>query len=147
MSDRLKKLNADKITALKAGDRTRKDMIVLMINEANSIAKNDGNREVTDDDVIMALNRTIKKARDTKKILEDNGALATVPDAEIALAQEYLPQQMSRDELRAKIEEIVGGPVITKSGRGLVMKGLNADYKGMFDSKMANEVVAEMMEA
>lgn len=147
MSARLNVLNTDKIIALKAGDRTRKDMIVLMINEANNIAKNDGNRQVTDDDVIMALNRTIKKARDTKEILEKNGVVATIPDAEIALAQTYLPQQMSRDELRAKIEEIVGGPVITKNGRGLVMKGLNSDYKGMFDSKVANEVVAEMMEA
>lgn len=149
MSDMLKALNTDKITAMKAGDRTRKDIIVLIINEANTIAKNDPkapSRAVTDDDVMQALNRTIKKAREAKDILAKREMDTSIPDNEIEVAQSYLPQQMSRDDLRAKIVEIVGGETATKQQRGLVMGGLNKSYKGQFDNAMANEILGEMME-
>jgi uncharacterized protein YqeY len=147
MSDKLLVLNKDKIVAMKAGDRTRKDILIMVINEANNIAKNDPkspNRDVVDDDVVQALNRTIKKARETKKILEDNGADASAADNEITVAQSYLPQQMTRDELTAKVKEIVEGDTVSKKQRGLVMKTLNESYKGLFDSQMANAVVTEL---
>jgi uncharacterized protein YqeY len=154
MTDQVSILKKDKIAAMKSGDRTRKDILTLIINEANNIGKdavddekNPVPREPTDDDVMTALKRTIKKAREAKDIFETKGMDTSVPDNEIAVAQSYLPPQMTRDELTAKIKEIVEGDTVSKKQRGLVMKTLNTDYKGLFDSQMANAVVAELAAA
>jgi uncharacterized protein YqeY len=150
MSEKLLLLNRDKIAAMKAGDRTRKDILILLINEANNIAKNDPakpNREVTDDDLMQSCNRTIKKARELIKIVNDKGLEvdSSVPENEIAVAQSYLPQQMSRDELATTIRTIIGGDEMSPKVKGKVMKALNTDHKGNFDSQMANEVLAEII--
>jgi len=147
MSEKLTILNKEKIAAMKSGDRTRKDILVLIINEVNNIAKNDTknpNRAVVDDDVITALNRTIKKARETRDILVKQNVDTSVPDNEIAVAQSFLPQQMGEDEIRAKIVAIVGGETLTKQQRGLVMKTFNTDHKGEFDSALLNKTVEAM---
>ena len=144
MSDQLLKMRADMIAAMKAKDRTRKDGLSLLINEVNVIAKAE-NREATNDDVIQALNRSIKKATEVREILVTRGESTEVPDYEIALAREYLPAQMSEDDLEALIISILGDTVRDKKAQGLVMKTLNSEHKGKFDNKVAGDILKRIL--
>ncbi len=145
MSDQLKTLSSDKIAALKRGDRTTKDILTLIINEATMIAKNDGNRDVSDADVIQALNRTVKKARETREILVGRNSDTTVQDNEIAVAQHYLPQQMSRDDLATLIRTLMDPLPEGKAAKGMVMKSLNEKHKGAFDPREATAIIDEIL--
>lgn len=145
MSEKYQLLRSEMITAMKAGNRTRKDGISLIVNEVNVIAKGDGNREPTDADVIQALNRTIKKAAETREILIGRNEDVSAQDAEIALAREFLPQQMTSEALEAKIADILEKTDRSKAARGIVMKALNEDHKGEFDPKIANEIVGRLL--
>lgn len=145
MSDRLKQLQTDKIEAMKAKDRTTKDVLILVINEANTIAKNDGNREVTDADVIQALNRSMKKARETRDILVQQSADTSVPDGEIEVITRYLPKQMDEAETRAAIEAIIAQALAEQANpkalKGVVMKNLKEQHNGSYDPRLAAGLV------
>ena len=148
MSEKMKLLQSDKIAALKAGDRTKKDILTLIVNECNMIGKNDGDRAVTDNDVIQALNRTVKRANETRDILIGRGADTSVQDNEIEIARSYLPQQLTEEALRQYIKGFLANSDVTaKSIKGLVMKALNNDYKGSFDPRTANAMIDEELKA
>jgi uncharacterized protein len=140
----LKDIEGEVVTALKAGNRPRVDVLRMLVNQTKLVAKNDTNREVRDDDVITAANRIIKQARETRSFLPEGDSRANGLDAEIAIVTEFLPQQMDREEL----DKLIGGLVeegLTgenpKAARGIVMKTLNSQYRGRFDSQIANEIL------
>jgi uncharacterized protein YqeY len=143
MSDKLNLLKSDKNAALKAGDRTRKDILTLIINDATMIAKNDGSRDVTDADVIQALNRTIKRANDARDLMIPRGADTTMQDNEIEVARSYLPAQISDADLLQFVKGFIANTpnMNPKSIKGLLMKALNAEMKGQFDPRNATAVI------
>jgi uncharacterized protein YqeY len=68
--------------------------------------------------------------------------LADKEEAEIAILQGYLPQQLTADEVKAKVEEAVKkvgaqGP----KDMGAVMKALMPEVQGRADGKVVSELV------
>lgn len=145
MSDALRKLESDVIVAMKAGDRTRLDVLRMLVNKVKMTAKNDKNRTVVDEDVITAGLKTIKEANETRDIYVSRGVDTTVQDTEIAIVSEYLPQQMDEAGLRKLINELSANAPEGKSARGYYMKELNGRYKGQFDNRVAQTIIAEMV--
>ncbi len=56
---------------------------------------------------------------------------------------EYAPQQMGAEEVKAYILEKFAEVVATKN-KGMIMKNVMADMKGKADGKVINQVVAEL---
>ncbi len=131
------------ITALKAGDRTRLDVLRLFVNQIKLVAKNDKNREVTEDDVITAGNRMIKQARETLSFINYDDFKAVPLMNEISVIEEFLPKKMSSAELGQLITELLAIAPEGKAARGYVMKELNSKYRGLFESKDANILLTE----
>lgn len=130
--------------ALKAGDKPRLDYVRNLVNQIRLIAKNDGNRESTPDDIIAAANRIVKQNRETISFLEEDDERRAPLIAEIATVQEFLPQQMAREELTTVIEGLIAEGLASgnpKTVRGHVMKSLNGNYRGRFDAQMANQIM------
>lgn len=147
MSEALKRIQADVVTAMKAKNRTRVDILRQFVNKVQMVAKNDpkGPREVTDEDVITAGLKTVKEANETRDIYVGKGVDTSAQDTEIAIVSEYLPQQMDETALRALIAKLSANAPEGKSAKGYYMKELNGSYKGQFDNKLAQAILSEVV--
>ena len=127
------------------GNQARVDSLRGLLNQIKLIAKNDGNRDPNADDVITAGKRIIKQNRETMSFLPEGDDRRVPLEAEIAVVSEFLPQQMSDQQLTAIIQQVLAGaPENSKSVRGIVMKHLNANYRGLFDAQTASTILGSL---
>jgi uncharacterized protein YqeY len=67
-------------------------------------------------------------------------------EAELAILQEYQPQQMSREDIVAVAKQVIGEVGAQGLGdKGKVMPKLIAQLKGKADGREINEVVTELL--
>lgn len=133
-------LEADITEARRARDTEKLKVLTLLLSKVQRIAKDDGNRAPNADDLIQGVSRYRKEIEETKSLLQRAGRATEGLDAELAIVSCYLPKQMSTDELEAEIEKALEGTDRTKKAMGLVMKHLNAHFRGQFDPKEANRL-------
>lgn len=106
MSDLKTRIHADVITAMKSGDKPRVSLLRMLTAELKQ-------REVVDsivltDVVVMAsLEKMIKQRRDSESQFRkgDRSELADKEAAEIQILMDYLPQQLSTDEIKTLIAQ------------------------------------------
>ena len=129
--------------AMRAKDNLRRDILRMVKTEIKSIEVNE-RREITEADVDAMLKRVIKQ---TKETLEDSkkGTDQERTDklaAQVAILEEYLPQQLSGDALIALVEEKIAAlDATTKKDMGKVMGALTAATGGNFDKAAAAKEV------
>jgi len=125
----------DMKTAMKAGDKDRLKVVRLIRAAINQIEV-DQRIELDDAAVLGVLNKMVKQRRDSISQFRDGGRddLADVELAEIAVIENYLPEQMSDDELDAMIAKAiseVGAESIRDMGK--VMGAVKAKAEGRAD--------------
>ncbi len=129
--------------AMRAKDSLRRDILRMVKTEIKSIEVNE-RREITEADVGAMLKRVIKQ---TKETLEDSkkGSDQERTDklaAQVAVLEEYLPQQLSGNALIALIEEKIAElGASSKKDMGKVMGALTAATDGNFDKAAAAKEV------
>jgi len=128
-------LQDDMKTAMKAGDKDRLKVVRLMRAAVNQIEV-DQRIELDDAAVLGVLNKMVKQRRDSINQFRDGGRddLADVELAEIAVIENYLPEQMSDDELDAMIAKAIseiGAASIRDMGK--VMGAVKAKAEGRAD--------------
>lgn len=129
--------------AMRAKDNLRRDILRMVKTEIKSIEVNE-RREILEADVDAMLKRVIKQ---TKETLEDSkkGSDQERTDklaAQVAILEEYLPQQLSGDALVALIEEKIAElGASSKKDMGKVMGALTAATGGNFDKATAAKEV------
>ena len=129
--------------AMRAKDSLRRDILRMVKTEIKSIEVNE-RREITEADVDAMLKRVIKQ---TKETLEDSkkGSDQERTDklaVQVAVLEEYLPQQLSGDALIALIEEKIAElGASSKKDMGKVMGALTAATGGNFDKATAAKEV------
>ena len=98
----------DMKTAMKAGDKDRLKVVRLIRAAINQIEV-DQRIELDDAAVLGVLNKMVKQRRDSISQFRDGGRddLADVELAEIVVIENYLPEQMSDDELDAMIAKAI----------------------------------------
>lgn len=138
--------------AMRQKDELRKRTIrsvIAAIKKAETELDSSGQRIVLDDDDILAVIAKQAKQRQ-ESITEFRGAgredLAAEEEAELAILQAYLPQQLTPEEIEAEARQVI--QEVGASGprdMGKVMKPLMARLKGRADGKMANQIVRELL--
>ena len=129
--------------AMRAKDNLRRDILRMVKTEIKSIEVNE-RRDITEADVDAMLKRVIKQ---TKETLEDSkkGSDQERTDklaVQVAVLEEYLPQQLSGDALIALIEEKIAElGASSKKDMGKVMGALTAATGGNFDKAAAAKEV------
>lgn len=125
-------------------DRLRASALALLINETQQIAKSDGNRDVSDTDIILAVTRMVKRTRETLSFIPDGEVDKRTPlEHEIAIVSEFLPKQLSEEELKEEIAKALEGTARDKKAMGVVMKHLSANFKGQYDAAKAKAIFEE----
>lgn len=142
------KINEDLKTAMKAGDKVRTETIRGIRAMIIEFDKSGAGREMSPDDEIKALTTAAKKRREAIELYDKNNRpeLAEKERQELTIIQEYLPKQLSREEIAQRVQAIVSetgaaGLQDTNKVMPLVMK----EMKGKADGKLISEIVKETL--
>jgi len=143
----VEKLRADLNQSQKKGDKIRVSALRLMLNSIHNaeIAKGGSLEE---GDILALLAKQAKQHRESIEAFEKGKRddLVAKEKAELSVVQEYLPQQMSREEImkvaRGVAEEVgARGP----GDKGKVMSKLMPQLKGRAQGAEVNSVVSEIL--
>lgn len=104
------KVSADIMAAMKARDKVKLDAlrnVKKVFLEARTLPENKG--ELSDGDALKILQKLVKQGKDTAKVYQENGRedLAKEELDQVSVIETYLPQQLSEEEIRKKVTEII----------------------------------------
>lgn len=136
-------IKADQLAARKAKDGLKATLLTTLIGELTAIGKNDGDREVTDADVVKLVKKFLDGVLETIRLMKDATNDDGSADRYVNLLKEqsyltvYLPKQMDETTLTEVLCELV-----TESGPNLgkLMGLLKARYAGEYDGAMASKI-------
>ena len=121
--------------AMLAKDKARLGAIRLLMAEIKQ-REVDTRIELNDEDILAVVTKMVKQRRDSISQFEAAGRqdLADKESAEIVVLQEFLPQQLTADEIAALIEQAItesGAAVMADMGK--VMAVLKPKMQGRAD--------------
>ena len=129
--------------AMKARDKARLGTIRLILAEFKRIEV-DERIEVDDARALAVLDKMVKQRRDSAQQYQDAGRdeLATQENFEIGVIQEYLPAQLSEDELVAIVDAAIAASGATgMQAMGPVMGQLKPKLQGRADMGAVSQLV------
>lgn len=109
-----------------------------------------GSREVTDGDVLKMIQKLVKQRRESAEQFVSAGRqeLADNELAEVAVMEKYLPKQLSVEEVKARVREIIAQVGATSiKDMGKVMGAANKALAGQSDGRTISTVVKELLQA
>ena len=139
--------------AMKSGDKRRLEVLRMLKArmqeaEVELRAKQGREYELADPEALHVLSAYAKQRRDSIDSFRQGGRedLAGAEEAELAIIQEYLPKQLSADEIRAVVREAIEQSGATSpKDMGAVMKLVMPRVKGAADGKLVNQIVGELL--
>jgi uncharacterized protein len=143
----LERLNQDMKQAMKDKDSLKLSTI-RMLRSAIKNKEIDKRRALTDAEVEEVILSEVKKRNDSVAEYEKAGRqdLADKEKAEIEVLKAYLPEQLSEDEVRALVEEVIRETgASSKADMGKVMGVLMPKVKGRADGRLVNRLVTEAL--
>jgi uncharacterized protein YqeY len=142
------KLSNDLKTALKSGDKIRLGILRMIKSDIKNKEIEKG-ASPGEEEILAMLRSFVKRAKDSIEQFTNAGRtdLAEKEKAELAVIQEYLPKQISEDDIRQIVKDAVeetgaSGP----KDMGMVMKAVMGKTKGQADGKLVNGLVKEILE-
>ncbi|MBN1219750.1 MAG: GatB/YqeY domain-containing protein [Anaerolineae bacterium] len=143
----VEQINNDLKAAMKGGDKFRTQTL-RTLKSAIRYAEIEARETLDDRGVQGVIAKQAKQRRDSiaefQKGRRDD--LVKNEEAELAILESYLPQQMSEEEIRVKAKKVIADLGITDmKGIGQVMKQLMAEMQGQADGKIVNQIVRELL--
>lgn len=141
------KLLEDLKEAMKEKNLTRKNTI-QMIRAAILQVEKDKAIEVNDDKIVEIIAKEAKKRKDAEADFEKSGRedLISQNKEELEILSEYLPKQLSIEEVEDVVKEIIqetGATTIKEMG--IVMKTAKERIGATADGKTISEVVRKLL--
>ncbi len=140
-------IKAEMKAAMKARDKDRLGTIRLIQAEFKRIEV-DERIEVDDARALAVLDKMVKQRRDSAQQYKDAGRdeLEAQENAEIAVLQEFLPAQLSEDELVAMVDEAIAASGASgMQAMGPVMGQLKPKLQGRADMGAVSKLVKERL--
>lgn len=141
------KLMEDLKNSMKEKNVIRKNVIQMVRAAILQIEKDKG-IEVDDNKILEIIAKEVKTRNDSLEDFQKGGREDLVEQAkqEIAILSEYLPKQLTKEELKEKIMNIINEIGATSiKDMGAVMKEAKAQIGTAADGKSINEVVRELL--
>ena len=108
--------------------------------------KMDRTESPNDDTVIEVVSKQVKTHKESIEEFKKAGRDDLVENLlkEVQVLSKYLPEQLSEDEVRSKIDEVISSVKASSiKDMGKVMKELTPLFKGKADMKLVNTIVKE----
>ena len=143
--DMEKRIQSDLVAAMKAKDSVRLAS-VRAIKTAITVAKTapGAPSELTDGDIQKIIQKLVKQRKDSadQYIAAGRQELADNEIAEMEVMNEYLPKQLTEDEITVEVKKvIVETGASTMKDMGKVMGIINKRFVGQVDGKVVSIIV------
>lgn len=133
---------------MKSGDKIRLETLRSLRAGILEFEKSGIGREMTPDDEFKILNSAAKKRKDSIEQFEAVGYTdrANTERTELAIIMEFLPAQMSEDEVRAAVKELAASIGATQqSDFGKLMGAATKALKGKADGSLIQAVAKQLL--
>jgi uncharacterized protein YqeY len=143
------KLMDDMKIAMKAGDKLRLETIRGIRSQMKNSEIEKG-RPLTEEDEIQVLLSAAKRRRESIEQFRLGNRLdrAAEEEKELGIIQEYLPKQMSEEEIFALVSQIIQEvSASSPNDMGKVMGKLMPQVKGRADGKIVQRIVQQKLAA
>ena len=141
------KINQDLKTAIKEKNELRTSTI-RMLKASMKNKQVEKGRELVDEEILGIISSSIRKAKEAIKEFRNGGRedLATKEEQEVEIFYEYMPQQLTSEEIEKTLREIIF-EVSAKSPKdlGKVMKVAMARMAGQAEGKMVNQIAKKLL--
>ena len=141
------KLMNDLKDAMKEKNDIKKNT-VQMIRAAILQIEKDKGISVEDDKIIEIIAKEVKSKKDAIVEFEKGGRddLVSQTNEEISILQQYLPKQLTKEEIKVEVEKIIEELGATSmKDMGPVMKEAKSRIGAGSDGRTINEVVKELL--
>lgn len=139
----VERLKEEQKAAMKARDKARLGTIRLALAAVKQIEVDEA-KTLTDDETIAVVTKMVKQRRDSVAQYTEAGRddLADIEKAEIDVLQEFLPQQLTEDELAALVEQAIAETgAAGMQDMGKIMGALKPKTQGRADMGKVSQLV------
>lgn len=147
--DLFDRISADIMAAMKAKDRVRLEALRGVKKEFIEAKTAEGAGGVlTDENAIRIMTKMVKQRNESARIYRENNRpeLAEPELAEAAVIEEYLPKQLTAEELEAELKKIIAEVGATSPKEmGKVMGVATKSLAGRADGRMISTLVKQLL--
>ncbi len=141
------RINEDIIRSMKAKDGTRVSVLRFLMASIQGKEK-DKKETLEEEEVLAEIQSSAKRRKESLEAFSEGGRqdLVDKEAAELVILEEYLPEQLSEDEIRSAVQETVAEVGAgSMADLGKVMKELMPKLQGRADGKLASQIVREVL--
>ncbi len=142
------RINQDLKSSMKSGDKLRTETIRSIRALILEFEKSGSGKELNPEEEIKLLTSAAKKRKDSIEQFRNAGRedLAAKEEKELDILQDYLPKQLSRDEIKNEVERIAKEvKALSKEDFPRLMPAAMKELKGKADGKEVRSVVEEYL--
>ena len=141
------KIEEDIRQSMRSQNRQRLDALRFLKNAIQMVEK-DQQKELDDTGVTEVIAKQVRERRESIRMFEQGSRsdLVAKESADLAVLEEYMPPQMSAEQLSTLIREVirqVGAE--TPRDKGRVMGRLMPQVRGLADGAQVNALVDELL--
>lgn len=144
----IEEVRSQMMTAMKNKDKERKESLSMLLSALKNKAI-DKRADLTQAEEFEVVKKEIKQTKETMELAPaDRTDIKEECEKRLAVYQEFAPEEMSEEAIRAQVEEVLSVLGITEPAgkdKGKIMKELMPRVKGKADGGLVNKIVGEML--
>ncbi len=142
------RINNDLKEAMKSGDKIRLNTVRSIRALILEFEKSGANKELSPEDEVKLLTSAAKKRKDSIEQFRNAGRndLVEQEEAELKILLEYLPKQLSEEEIKSEVKKIIEETgAKSKEDFSKVMPAAMKLLKGKADGNLVRKVVENLL--
>ncbi|MCD7033049.1 GatB/YqeY domain-containing protein [Metabacillus sp. GX 13764] len=144
----LERLNQDMKQAMKNKEKDKLSVIRMLKASIQNEAIKQKKNELSEEEEVTVLSRELKQRKDSLQEFNnaDRSDLADKVEIEISIVSEYMPEQLSEDEVLDIVKQtITETGAASKADMGKVMSAIMPKVKGKADGSVVNRLVSQQL--
>ena len=145
---KIEEVRAQMVAAMKNKDKERKETLSMLLAALKNKAI-DKRADLTEAEENEVIKKEIKQTQETMDLAPaDREDIKEECAKRLAVLKEFAPEEMSEEQIRAEINEVLKNLGITEptgKDKGKIMKELMHRVKGRADGALVNRLVGELL--
>ena len=145
---KIEEVRAQMVAAMKNKDKERKETLSMLLAALKNKAI-DKRADLTEAEENEVIKKEIKQTQETMDLAPaDREDIKEECAKRLAVLKEFAPEEMSEEQIRAEINEVLknlGITELTGKDKGKIMKELMPRVKGRADGALVNRLVGELL--
>mgnify|MGYP000397201559 FL=1 len=140
LSDSMKSKESERVLTLRSIISAKKDKEIEK--------RTQDKKDITDEDMIAIINKMLKQRKESVEMYSkaNRSDLVEKENSEIKILEEFLPQQLSEDEVTKVCDEAIASTgAESLKDMGKVMNKLKEEYLGKMDFSLAGKLLKEKL--